>query len=122
MKRFLKIVGITIIVLVILISTALLYYFRKQEIDIGLIPNEFTYCGKQIHGNDKNYREIVSWLKDNKDGWVPSFASYVPNQVYRGNSFNINVLSDAVVVSYKTDYGFPQYIKGVEHGLKLKCK
>ena len=97
------------------------YIFREREIDVGLIPKEFSYCGMQIYGNEKEYQEIVSWLKNNKEGWVLTYVSYVPKQVYRNPAFVVNVMSGGVVVSYKTDYGYPQYVKTTEHDLSLSC-
>jgi len=97
------------------------YTFRQQEIDVHFVPNEFTYCGKQIWGKDKEYQEIISWLNNNRNGWVLSFVSYVPKQIYRHPAFVVNVLDGGVVVSYKTDYGYPQYVKTIDHGLNLHC-
>lgn len=85
------------------------------------IPEEFTYCGKKIWGSDKEYQEIVSWLKQNKDGWVSSFVTYVPTQVYRHPAFVVNVIEGGVVVSYKTDNGYPQFVKTITHGLNMSC-
>ena len=121
MKKVLHIFG-CIILLIIAIGIAVYFYvFRQQEIALRLIPNEFEYCGKQISTRDSEYKEIVSWLKKNKDGWVLSFATYVPQQVYRHPAFVVNVIKGGVVVSYKTDSGYPQYAKTIEHGLEMAC-
>jgi len=121
MKKALKIIGYFVLCIIVLATAAYLYVFRQQEIEIRLIPNEFTYCGEQIWGKDKEYQEIASWLKNNKNGWVLSFVSYVPQQVYRHPAFVVNVLDGGVVVSYKTDYGYPQYVKTIDHGLNMNC-
>jgi len=121
MKKALIIFGYTILGLVIVGVGIYLYIFRSQEIDLTYIPKEFTYCGKQIWGKDKEYKEIITWLKQNKVGWKFSYVTYVPRQVYHYPSFVVNVLEGAVVVSYKTDYGYPQYIKTINHDLKLTC-
>ena len=106
---------------ILIVVSAFLYIFREQSIDIGLIPNEFAYCGEAIWGNDAEYQKIVSWLKDNKEGWVISLVTFVPKQVYSSPAFNVNVMENSVVVSYKTDYGYPQYVKTIQHDLNNKC-
>jgi len=122
MRKFLKIIGYVITPVLLISIVGYLYIFRAQQIDTGLIPNEFNYCGKQIYGNNKNYKEIISWLKNNKSGWVSSFITFVPNHVYHTGAFRVNVLPDVVVVSYKTDYGYPQYVKRGKHSLSIKCE
>jgi hypothetical protein len=121
MKKALKIVGILFLLVAIIFVSAYFYVFREQEIAVRFIPNEFEYCGSKIWGNDEEYKKIVSWLKQNKDGWVLSYVTFVPNMVYRHPAFVVNVIEGGVVVSYKTDYGYPQYVKTIEHGLSTKC-
>ena len=121
MKKALKIIGDITTILVLIGAGAYLYLFRQQEIAIRLIPNEFEYCGKKVWGNDKNYQEIVTWLKQNRDGWILSYVTYVPKQVYRHPAFTVNVMEGGVVVSYKTDSGYPQYAKTINHGINLEC-
>ena len=120
-KKALKIIGDITTILVLIGAGAYLYLFRQQEIAIRLIPNEFEYCGKKVWGNDKNYQEIVTWLKQNRDGWILSYVTYVPKQVYRHPAFTVNVMEGGVVVSYKTDSGYPQYAKTINHGINLEC-
>ena len=115
-----KILGYIFVILVGLTTVAYLYIFKWQTIDT-LTPPEFTYCGSQIWGSNPKYVEITQWLKNNKDDWDRSYASYVPGVEYRTGSYQINVLSNTVVVSYKTDYGFPQFVKQINHGLEISC-
>ena len=122
MKKTLKVLGYILLALVLVVVGIFFYVFREQEIKINFIPNYFNYCGKQIDPKDPEYQEIVSWLNQNKDGWVLSFVSYVPTQVYSHPAFSLNALKGSVVVSYKTDYGYPQYEKTIDHGLQLTCK
>ena len=121
MKKALKIIGDITTILVLIGAGAYLYLFRQQEIAIRLILNEFEYCGKKVRGNDKNYQEIVTWLKQNRDGWILSYVTYVPKQVYRHPAFTVNVMEGGVVVSYKTDSGYPQYAKTINHSINLEC-
>lgn len=121
MNKVLKIIGVIASILLLVGVGTSLYVFRQQEIAIRFIPSEFEYCGKKVWGNDKHYQEIVTWLKKNKDGWVLSYVTYVPKQVYKHPAFNVNVLEGGVVVSYKTDYGYPQYVKTISHGINLEC-
>ena len=121
MKRVLKIASYSILGVVSIVGAGFLYMFRQQAIDVQFIPNEFAYCGDQIWGNDQEYREIVDWLKNNKDGWARSVVTYVPKQVYDSPAFKVNVMDSGVVVSYKTDFGYPQFVKSINHGLRKNC-
>ena len=121
MKKALKVLSYIFLCLALVIVGIYFYVFREQEIKVNFIPSYFNYCGKQIDSKDSEYKEVVSWLNQNKGGWVLSFVSYIPTQVYRHPAFSVNVLKGGVVVSYKTDYGYPQYEKTINHGLKLVC-
>ena len=121
MKTLIKILSYLFGLVLVISFCGYLYIFRDQAIDTSLIPLEFEYCGNQIYGKDESYLEIVDWLKANKDGWVLSFASYVPNHRYYHGAFNVNIHEEAVIVSYKTDYGYPQYIKQGKHDLAMSC-
>ncbi len=103
-------------------SAIYLYIFRVQEIDLGLIPREFTCCGIQINRNNPSCREIVSRLKENKEGWITSLVTFSPKQTYQANAFHVYVLENLVVVSYKSDYGYSQFIKKGEHHLSKQCQ
>ena len=103
-------------------SVTYLYIFRVQEIDLGLIPREFTYCGIQINRSNPSCREIVSRLKENKEGWITSLVTFSPKQTYQVNAFQVYVLENLVVVSYKSDYGYSQFIKKGEHHLSKQCQ
>ena len=116
-----KAIGYTTLSIAVICTAGYLYIFRQQQIDVGLIPNEFSYCGRQIYGADPDYKEIVSWLKANKDGWVTSYASFAPLHTYQANAFKVYVFPEAVVVSYKNDYGYPQFIKSGKHQLAVQC-
>ena len=121
MKKALKVIGYVVLLLALVGVGTYFYIFRQQEIAVDFIPSEFTYCGKQIWGNNKEYQEIVSWLKQNKDGWVISYVTYVPTQVYHHPAFRVNVTEGGVVVSYKTDHDYPQFVKTINHGLNMAC-
>jgi len=122
MSKFLKICIYLIIALLVINSVVYLYIFREQEIDVALIPNEFTYCGMKINASNSSYQEIVSWLKENNEGWVTSFVTFIPKQVYQANAFQVNVMENLVVVSYKSDYGYSQFIKKGKHQLSKQCQ
>lgn len=87
-----------------------------------MIPSELEYCKKRVTANDQEYKKIVSWLHTNNQGWVASFVSWAPNHRYYHPAFNINVLSNAVIVSYKTDSGYQQLIQSGQHDLPTMCQ
>ena len=122
MKRILKVVGYVLAVTALLAVAFLGYHFREQEIDVGLIPNKFSYCAHEIYGSNIHYQEITNWLKKNKAGWNISYASYVAGIEYRSPAFNISVHPNFVVVWYKTDEGYPQFVRSIKHQLPMECQ
>ena len=121
MNRILKFIGYILTTVLLIAAAFLVYLLRGQEIDIGLISNEFTYCGRQINSGKPEYVKITNWLKHNRNGWTTSYASYVPGNEYLSPAFNVSVHSDFVLVWYKTDEGYTQFIKYVKHELPLTC-
>ena len=104
-----------------LITATYLYVFREQEIRTDFIPQKFEFCGKSISTGDREYDELVKFLTINKGGWVASFVSFAPTQVYNSPAFKVNVMSKQVVVSYKTDEGYPQFVKLIKHDWSSSC-
>ncbi len=105
----------------ILITVTYLYVFREQEIRTDFIPPKFEFCGKSISKGDQEYEELTEILTLNKGGWVASFVSFVPTQVYNSPAFKVNVMGKQVVVSYKTDEGYPQFVKLIKHDWSGSC-
>jgi len=106
---------------VILITATYLYVFRDQDIRIDFIPPEFEFCGKNISKGDQEYDELLKVLTAHKDGWVASFTSFAPTQVYYSPAFKVNIVGKQVVVSYKTDEGYPQFIKLIKYDWSGSC-
>lgn len=107
---------------IILFSIAVyLYIFREQEIQLNLVPEHFEYCNQTITTEDKAYQEIFELLKHNKSGWVQSVASYIPEQTYMSEYFTVTVLKDALAISYKTENGYKQLVKSIDHELATNC-
>ena len=117
-----KILGFITISIVTLIVASYLYVFRDQDIRVDYIPQKFEYCGNVIVKGNSEYDEVVKVLMNNRDGWVTSFVSYVPTRVYSSSAFRVNVLGKMVVVSYKTDEGFPQFTKLIKYDWSSTCK
>ena len=121
MKKSFNKIYLVILLFIVIVTVALLYFFRPQEIAMRFIPNEFTYCDKKIWDKHQQYNDIVLWLHENKQGWVRTFKTYDAKQVYQNPIFNIKLLDDAILISYKTRYAYPQYIKKVEHDFAMSC-
>jgi len=121
MKHILKYIGYFLLAAVIVVVAIYNYHFREQDIDIGLIPHEFSYCGIQISGSHRSYMSITGWLKANQRGWVYTYTSYAPGAEYRSPEFNVSVHQGFVVVWHKTNEGYPQFVKKVTHELPLVC-
>lgn len=105
----------------VLVIVLIAYLLRPQTISVS-IPPEFTYCGKQIWGSDPEYLKIKEWLEINSSGWRWNWHTPYGGEGYYGGSYNIAVFEEFVAVSYKTDWGFPQYTKSFDHGLVVNCE
>jgi|TARA_R110001592_G_scaffold339091_1_gene626596 hypothetical protein len=116
-----KILKYLIITVLFFVSVTYLYVFREQDIIVDFIPPQFEFCDKLISKGDAEYDALVLLLNNNKSGWVSSFVSYAPSQVYYSPAFSVNILNSNVVVSYKTDNGFPQLVKKIKHDLGSVC-
>lgn len=122
MKKLPILLGILLLITALVIGSIYLYIFRKQAINLNMIPSEFVYCKKQITASSQEYKDIVSWLHANNESWRASFVSFVPSHRYYHPEFYINVLSNTVVVSYKTDSGYLQLVRSGQHGLPTSCQ
>ena len=118
MRRILKYSAFSLLVVVI---SGYLYIFRDQEIELTYFPSYFEHCDTKISGKDHAYLLIREWLTENNDEWVHSFVSFAHGNRYFHPAFKVNILENVVIVSYKTDYGYPQFIKQGKHNLALSC-
>jgi len=112
------------LVLLILIGIIIgyLYFIQGQKIEVDFIPSEFRFCNKIIVRGDAEYKEIVSWLRQNSEGWARDWNTPVAGLVYSYPAFSVVVYKGGVSVSYKTDYGFPRFIKSSNHNLPTVCE
>lgn len=105
----------------IFVTAAYLYVFRNQEIRVDYIPQQFEFCGGIISEGDSEYDELIKVLTNHKNGWVASFTSFAPTRVYFSPAFQVNVVGKQVVVSYKTDDGYPQLVKLIKNDWSKSC-
>jgi len=103
------------------ITTTYFYIIRSQEIRIDFIPEQFEFCDKNISKGNSDYDEIVRILTHHTGGWTASYTSYAPIRVYYAPAFQVNVIGKQVIVSYKTDAGYPQFIKLIKHNWPKNC-
>jgi len=47
-----------------------------------------------------NFQKLASWLSNNKTGWSPTPATYIPGVYITGSKFSINFLGTFVIVNY----------------------
>jgi hypothetical protein len=112
---------------VILLIAAFYMVFFAQKIDPSYLPPQLQYCGKTLRPNDSTYQELASWLAKNQQGWGMSFAKLESENEakspirFQSSAFWVEIEVDRVIVSYKTDCGFPQFIKYTSHSLPTKC-
>lgn len=110
-----------LLLVIVVALSGYLYLAREQAIEVSFIPNEFKYCGKIITSNDREYKEISAWLHENRSGWRQDWNTQIAGVVYSYPAFSVVVFKGGVSVSYKTDSGFPRFIKSVDHGLNIEC-
>ncbi|MCV6623862.1 MAG: hypothetical protein OIF51_19170 [Cellvibrionaceae bacterium] len=116
-----KILAFLLLVAIVVAISGYLYLTREQVIEVRFIPNEFKYCGRVITNSDPEYKEISTWLHENSSGWVQDWNTTITGLVYSYPAFSVVVFKGGVSVSYKTDFGFPRFIKSVNHGLNIAC-
>jgi hypothetical protein len=109
-------VGLSLVVI-----SGYFYYFRLQTIELKFIPTEFEYCNSIITVDDAQYQKLVIWLEANQSGWSVDWNTPVAGNIYRNSVFSVSVFRGGVSVGYKTDDGYPRFIKSVDHGLDLEC-
>lgn len=121
MKKTAKILVYLLLMAIVVSLSGYLYLTRDRAIEVRFIPNEFKYCGKIITSNDPEYKEISTWLYENSNGWRQDWNTLITGLVYSYPAFSVVVFKSGVSVRYKTDSGFPRFIKSVDHGLNIEC-
>ncbi len=121
MRIILKIIYALVILAILVTASGYLYFVRDQKIEVRFIPREFKYCDRVITGNDPEYQEITHWLRSNSYGWTRDWNTQITGLVYSYPAYSIVVFEGGISVSYKTDYGFPRFIKSVNHNLSVAC-
>ena len=113
-----------VLLALILLSSigAYVYLAQSQDINVELMPPEFTLCGKVITREDAEYVEIKNWLSENKSGWDIDWNTPIAGLLYSYPSYSIVVFPTGVHVGYKTDNGFTRLIKSKKHNLKTSCE
>ncbi|PHS11981.1 MAG: hypothetical protein COA86_18895 [Kangiella sp.] len=121
MNIYLKILGSLILFILALGLAMYFYFFIEQKIEVQYIPKEFRYCEKTITNVDLEYNEIVSWLKKNKEGWSRDWNTPIAGKYYSHPAFSVVVFQGGISVSYKTDNGYPRFIKSANHEFSTSC-
>ena len=109
----------------IIIVGAILYWGRDRSIDfVSIFPNTFKYCGKEINKTEKEYKELILWFKENKNGWKNAPASYIPGTVFSSQGISVNILKNSVIVNFSSNsIEWNQVIKKKKgNELLMKCK
>ncbi|WP_045856305.1 hypothetical protein [Teredinibacter purpureus] len=122
MKIIAKILAALLLITVIGVVSGYTYYVRGQKIEIDFMPREFNYCGRVIADIDPEFKEIVNWLRENSEGWSRDWNTQIAGLVYGYPAFSVVVFEGGVSVSYKTDSGYPRFIKSIKHSLKTSCE
>ena len=80
----------------------------------GIVKVEAFDGGRPIASCDVSVesdamRRFSAWLTTHRDGWQPTLVTYAPKIHIRGSGFDINFLSDGVVINFDRK----QYIRTV---------
>ena len=116
-----KIFGSLIAFILLTVLIVYILLFENQSIKTDFLPSQFENCGRTITNTDTQYIEITDWLVRNKDGWRRDWNTQVAGNVYRSAAFTVVVYETGVSVSYKTDDGYPRFIKTIPHKLDTTC-
>ena len=125
MKNKLVTTGYVLISISIAVLISALYWGREQNINfVEILPENITLCGNEINSSNTEYKEMITWLKNNKNGWVNSLASFIPITIYRASKLSINVMGSVVVINYtKNGKDWHQVVKGKrDNELLAYCK
>jgi len=125
MKKAYKYLGIIIITLFFSVTAITLYWHREQSINFNtIIPASFNYCGSKVDRHNAEYIQLYNWLKNNKNGWVNTQASYVSKDIFKSNTITIYILKYSVVINYTSNGNkYHQVTKAKQQNeLVFQCK
>ncbi|MBA6399925.1 hypothetical protein [Colwellia sp. BRX10-4] len=82
-------IRVKVLLALILLSSigAYVYYAQSQDVNVELMPPEFTLCGKVITREDVEYVEIRNWLSENKSGWDIDWNTPIAGLLYSYPSY-----------------------------------
>ena len=91
-----------------------------HETTISIPDNEplmlFNYAGasnklsaKEVVLVKDKQQKLNTWISNNRTGWTPTPATYVPGVLVSGKGFGINFLGNSVIISYSEG----QYVKSI---------
>lgn len=102
-KKIIKRLLIITALIGIAIALAVIYFLRPRTIDFTQnIPSELYICGEKIDENSDKYQTVYNWLKEHQKPWYNVTASYIPNYMYKGKSFTMNVFETGVIINANT--------------------
>ena len=97
-----KIIAVIVALLVVCGGIALWLYFGIRP-RIATPQSEITVrdaSGFVATIPTPRAKVIQAWLEQHSSGWRPSFVTYAPQITFSADTFQINVLRDAVVLNY----------------------
>lgn len=83
---------------------------KKYNVMISRFPDKLEYI-KFENGQDvsrvfitkgeKQYDRLFSWILQNKDKWKKSYITFAPQNKFRSNDININVIKGLIIVNFR---------------------
>ena len=82
---------------------------KKQSIDILIYKSGHVSRKGTIKKDDKLFKELLVWAKNNNNGWSLSYVSYVPQTYLSSKGWSLNFMKSIVVLNCKEG----QYTKNI---------
>ena len=82
----------------------------NESLKVSIYGTEINIDEYWLNPGDEKYDQFISWVKNNKEGWSSTPATYVPKLLVSGKSFSFNFMSSGVVVNYESG----QFTKNID--------
>ncbi|MBI1424772.1 MAG: hypothetical protein GC149_15105 [Gammaproteobacteria bacterium] len=86
----------------------------NETLQVYIYGTELNTEEYLLNPGGEKYNKFISWVRNNKEGWSSTPASYVPGILVSGKSFTMNFMDNTVLVNY-ADGQFTKKIDPTEY-------
>jgi hypothetical protein len=86
----------------------------NETLQVYIYGTELSVEEYLLNPGDEKYKKFISWVRNNKEGWSSTPATYVPKILISGKSFTINFMDNIVLINY-ADGQFTKKIDPTEY-------